>query len=210
MSENPGGGTANQSEAGSKIEKKDNVSYESFDKLLTQRKADLVKMNDLSSKLDAFEKKEVEAADLKLQEDGKWKEAFDLKTKMIEDKDKKISDLVSERDSFKSSLVDGAKLQAVVDKLPGRVRKKEYLGFVDTSSILIDPDTGVIDDSSVEQVANGFLKDFSELVDIKDTSKLPGEAGKTAKKLSIEDWKRLPLKERKTRMGDVFKTNTRS
>ena len=210
MSENQGGGTTDQSDAGSKDEKKGNVSYESFDKLLTQRKADLVKMNDLSSKLDAFEKKEVEAADLKLQEDGKWKEAFDLKTKMIEDKDKKISDLVSERDSFKSSLVDGAKLQAVVDKLPGRVRKKEYLGFVDTSSILIDPDTGVIDDSSVEQVANGFLKDFSELVDIKDTSKLPGEAGKTAKKLSIEDWKRLPLKERKTRMGDVFKTNTRS
>jgi hypothetical protein len=53
-------------------------------------------------------------------------------------------------------------------------------------------------------VANDFITNHSALLDKPSVKNLPQDDAKgTATKLTLEDWKKLPLKEKKKRMVDV-------
>ena len=67
-------------------------------------------------------------------------------------------------------IVTNAKKDAFVGKLPGKLRKDQYLNFVEWDNILIDPATHTIDENSVESAVSKFMDEYSDLV---DSDKMP-------------------------------------
>lgn len=203
-----GDGVPNPDAGGNKA-----VSFETYDRLVKQRKADqeklreltgrVEKLSDFEAKLKEIEAKEAEASQKKLEEEGKWREALEHKNKMLKDLEEKFKNAEAEKESTKKALLDSAKIQAVVDKLPGRIKRNEYLNFIDIDQVILDPETGDFDESSIGLVANNFLKNHSELIQVEGSKKLPGDAAKGGAPLTAEAWKALPLAEKKKRLKEV-------
>lgn len=182
-------------EAGSKTDQvtdntKQAVSYETFDKLLNQRKKD-------REKLDTYEKQ--------LQELSGWKKQVEESESIKKGEYEKIlTTYKTENETLKGklsevqrSIVDGQKYNAFLDKLPGRLDRNEFLQFVDIDKIAIDPETGVVDEKTVQATVDNFVKNYGKLITATNSKSLPshdriGEVGhvpKTVKKLSDEELK---------------------
>lgn len=173
------------------------VSYESHQKLLDQHKKSKDQMKDLEAKLKAFEDEKKLVEENKLREQGEYK-------KILDTREAEISKLRSESESFKKSLFDGAKLQAVVDKLPGKIRNKQYYSFIDVDSIAIDPETHQIDEKTVELAANNFLKNHSFLIETKAGGTPPSDAAAGENgNLAYEDWLKMSSSDKKKNLHRV-------
>lgn len=192
--EDKSNGIANP-DAGSEKEKgtdatKQAVSYETFDKLLNQRKKD-------REKLDAYEKQ--------LAELSGWKKQVE-ETESIKkgEYEKILTTYKTENETLKGklsevqkSIVDGQKYNAFLDKLPGRLDRNEFLQFVNIEQIAIDPETGVVDEKTVQSVVDDFVKSYGKLITPINSKSLPnhdrignvGNQTKTVKKLSDEELK---------------------
>ena len=136
------------------------VTYETYSKLLGQRKADQEETRKLKEQLGIIEQSKDAESEAKLVEDKKWSEAFDLKNKQLEERNKRISELETNVTSLNTEFDTATRLQAVADKLPGKLKKSEYYNFIDTSKIIVDPETNALDETSVAEVANNFIKDY--------------------------------------------------
>lgn len=177
--------------------KKDTVAYESHVKLLDQLKKSKEVQKELADKLKAFEDEKKNLDESKMKEQGEYK-------KILEAREVEIKKLKEDSDHFKKSLYDGAKLQAVLEKLPGKIRNRSYLSFIDIDKVAIDPESNVIDDRTVTEVVSSFVKDHSHLLEINDAKTLPTDSANGAKKLSYDEWRKLPLKEKKDKLNQVI------
>jgi len=189
--------------------KKDVVAYETYQKVLAEKKSMQAKAQEIESKLAEIEKAQRERDEAKLNEKGEFKKLVELRDQEIEKLRNEINTVAKDRDSFKGNLDDTYKLQAFYDKLPGKIKRQEYLGFVDLESIVIDPDTGTVDSSSVQNVVSNFVENYGDLIESSKFAGLPGDAPKGGKKLTVKDWQNLPLKEKKSRMKEVDFTKTK-
>ena len=196
--EKDGVGNANSDGTGGNSEgKKDVVAFETYDKLLNQRKKDKERLSKLEEELKARESKDKEAEEKRLQENEEWKKLAEAKAQELE-KER------AEKEEYKSSLINGAKLQAFVDKLPSKLANNDYLSFVPLDKIALDPETKTVDESSLNLVVNDFLEKHSRLLAKNSNTKLPNDSGNKTSKLSYEAWLKLPLKEQKDRMHEVM------
>lgn len=197
--EDKSNGIANP-DAGSEKEKvadttKQAVSYETFDKLLNQRKKD-------REKLDTYEKQ--------LAELSGWKKQIEESESIKKGEYEKIlSTYKTENETLKGklsevqkSIVDGQKYNAFLDKLPGRLDRNEFLQFVNIEQIAIDPETGVVDEKTVQATVDDFVKNYSKLITPTNSKSLPshdrighvGTQQKTVQKLSNEELKMAFIK----------------
>lgn len=174
---------------------KDVVSYETFNKLLAQRKKD-------REKLTNYEKQ--------LEELSGWKKSLEEQESVKKGEYEKIlSTYKTENETLKSklsevqkSIVDGQKYQSFIDKLPGRLDRSEYLQFVNVEEIAIDPETGVVDEATVQSAVDKFVKNYGKLITPTNTKSLPshaqiGQVGttiKTVKQMSNEELKQAFIK----------------
>jgi len=183
--------------AGGGEEKKQDepVSYEAYKRLVAQRKADQEKFKALSEKVSLYEQKEKDLEEKKLMEQGEYK-------KMLQEREKEIRQLRDEREKYKNSLVKTAKLQAFQEALGGKLADPTYYSFVDTERIAIDPESGTVDTDSLKSYVNEFVSKHQRLIEF-SSAKLPNSAPSGSKALSYEEWLKLPLKEKKARLGDV-------
>lgn len=79
-----------------------------------------------------------------------------------------------------------------------------YMGLVDLNSIEIDA-SGSVDQQSVMNLVDSFKKKYPEVVQSKVNVHTPNPKGASgANGLTYEQWKALPLKERKERMSEVI------
>lgn len=174
---------------------KDSVSYETFNKLLAQRKKD-------REKLSAYEKQ--------LEELSGWKNQLEEQESVKKGEYEKIlATYKAENEKLKASLtetqrsiVDGQKYNAFLDKLPGRLDRSEYLQFVNLEDIALDPDTGVVEESTVLKAVDNFVKTHGRLITPVDSKKMPshdrvgttGYPSKDIKKMSMEELKQAYIK----------------
>ena len=152
---------------------------------------------------------EVDAEKRRIEEDRLIKEGqYSTIIEQREARIKELEDTVSTKDNEVKSL-DGAitnfkKASAFERALGGRLKKDAYWNHVDFDNIAVNPETGSIDKASLNTVVNQFTEDFGELVDFGSRANLPnGTANGSSGKLSHEQWKKLPLAEKKKRMKDV-------
>lgn len=202
--EDPSAGGADPGAGGDPEPKKESVSYETHARLLAQRKKDQDARKTLEDKVTAFEKSAKEAEDAKLSEQGEFKKMVVQRDEELAEKAQELAQSKADLDQANKNLTNGVKLQAFVDKLPGRIKNHEYLSFADTDAIAIDPETGRVDEGSLNKVVNGFVEKHASLLETKGI-KLPGDgAAGGGAALTHEEWLKLPLKEKKERMAEVM------
>ena len=177
-------------------EKKDQVEYDTFKRLLSQKKASDEKLAGYEKRLKDIEMKE----ELDKQENLKKQAKFEELSKELESK---LETERSEKETFKKSWLDTHKLQAVLDKLPGKPKRQEYMSFIDLDAIKIDAESG-IDADSVEAAANNFLTNYGELLTKPSNSELPNDAPSSKGKLSYEKWLTLSPSDKRSRLKDVI------
>jgi len=110
-----------------------------------------------------------------------------------------VSDLQSELSFEKKKWGEVRKVSACQDALPFNIPSK-YLMHLDTDSIVLDPDTGSPDPTSVQKAVDAFQVEHSDLVAIfapkaKSYNEFPkGNHG--GGKISFDEWQKLPYDEK--------------
>jgi len=177
-------------------ENEDVVKYETYKKVLSQHKRSQQEALELKQRLDVIEKREREREEALLTEQGEYKKLLELERKRSEEKSK-------EAERSAQMLLETHKLNAFREKLPGKLKHNSYYSFVPTDSIVIDPESGIIDDNSLSSVVSDFLKHHSALVESPSKKDLPWNASTNSSRLSYEEWLKLPVKEQKSRYKEM-------
>lgn len=126
-------------------------------------------------------------------------------SELYEQTKKELEATRAEKEGLENRILDSRKLSAVVEKLGRGLKRKEYATFIDTSKIVYDEDSKTFDTRSIENVANSFLKEHSDLL-ITKTVKLPGDDPlSNSESISYDEWLEMPLKERKEKRKFVRK-----
>ena len=186
--ENPGG-----TEGGNQNE---SVKYETYKRTLGQKKKLETELLEAKERLAEIERKEQEAEEKRLAEQGEYKKLLDLERKKREENEQKVK-------SYEKNLLDAHKLNAFKEKLPGKIRNNAYYDFVDINKIVLDPETGHVDETSLNEVVNDFVSEHSALLDLGQKRQLPDNAPGSTTALTYDEWVKLPLDERKKRYREM-------
>ena len=179
-------------------EKKDFVQYETYSRVLSQHKKSQAEAEAVKARLAEYEAREKEREEKRLAEEGNYKQ-------LLENERKARAEEEAKRKDYERKLIDGHKLNAVLEKLPGKIKRPEYYSFIDTDKIIIDPSTGEIDERSLEIVKSEFLQNHGSLLERASGTGLPYNAPTTQSGgLTYDQWLQLPLKEQKTRRKEVM------
>lgn len=151
--------------------------------------------------LDAQKAKEEEE---RLREQGQYNILLEQREAQLKELESQIGDLSSKLENKDTTINNFKKAVAFERALGGKIKNEKYWSLVDFDKIAINPNTGSIDNTSLKNNVESFLSDHKELVDFGNAANLPngGHSG-GSKYLTVDQWKALPLKERKKRMKDV-------
>lgn len=157
------------------------VSYESHQKLLAEKKK-------LQAKLAEIEAERVAKERQTLEEQGRYKELAELAKKEAEDAKKQLAVVNEQRTQAK-------KLSAVLKSVGGTIHQK-FFDLIPIDDVLVNPDSGEIDELSVAKVVEGLRKSYPEII-AKGTPGMPQHApkGGGGATISYEEWRKLPPKE---------------
>lgn len=192
--------------------KSDMVSYETYQRTLDQLKKTESSNRNLSDRLSELEKKEHALEEQKLIQAGEYKKLVELREQQIEDLRSKIGEITNERDTDRKTLQDTYKAQSFYQKLPGKIKRSEYLSFVDLDSIAVNPETGLPDEKSVETAVEGFMTNYADLVDTSHIKSLPGKPANPdnyRSSLSADSFKGMSLKEKKQNLPEFVREQKR-
>lgn len=171
-------------------QKKDVVSYESHLKLLNEKRK-------LKERLDELERasKEKEEADLRAKEDFK---------KIAELKEAEAKQFKEELEKARAREINAGKLDAFLSTLDGKVERK-YWGHINLEQILVNPETGDLDQMSVAKEVERFRKEYPEVIKKPGVNQLSSAAplGAEGGPITYEEWRKLPLKEQKARYKEM-------
>jgi hypothetical protein len=195
VDETTGGGSVDRTGEASGNQQNGEVSYTTYKKTLTQLKNLQEKHRESESLLMQYQQKEKENEQKRLEEQGEYKKLLELERQ-------KLNQYEQERDQYKNKLINAHKLNAFNEKLPSKISRPEYYDFVDTDSIVIDPETGMVDDSSVDNAVNSFMQNHYQLLDTKKVP-MPSNSPSASSTLTEEQWLKLPLKERRARLKEM-------
>jgi hypothetical protein len=206
-----------ESEKSQEKEKKDTVSYDTYKRTLSQLKKKDEQLKGYEERLLAIEQAEREreqtkrqAEEQRLQEKGEFKKLLELERKRNEDLLGQLEGVSQEKMQAQRTIQDTVKLHAFYEKLPGKVKRREYLNFVDLENIVVNPETQEIDSSSVDGVVNSFMDNYSELVDTSHMGKLPAGNPGNYKAMDMENWKKLSSKEMKKTYNEMLQKRMQS
>ena len=197
----PSGDDVNKTGEASGDQETGEVSYSTYKKTLSQLKNLQEKYKEQGLTLNSFVEKEQQLEQKRLEEQGEYKKLLDLERQ-------KLSQYEQERDSYKNKLITAHKLNAFNEKLPSKIANPKYYSHVPVDDILIDPETGLVDDSSVDSVVSSFIKEHPTLLETK-SNPMPSDAPGTKSTLTHAEWLKLPsLKEKKARMHEVYNNDS--
>jgi phage-related minor tail protein len=173
------------------------VAYESYQKLLGEKKARDRELEAARKALADREAADREAETKRLQEQNEFKKLYEAEKARAEKADLELKEHTEQVQAHR-------KLSAFLDAIEGKLDRK-YWTLIDLDNIKVDPATGLPDETSVAQAAKVFSVDHSRLIDKGDPLSLPNDAARGAsnKKLKYEDWVKLPIAEKKKRFGEL-------
>lgn len=175
----------------------DQVSYESHQRLLSEKKAEQEKRRQAEEELQKLKAEKEEREKKELTEQGKFKEA-------LQKTEEELQKERLEKEGLLGSLREAAKKQAILREIPGLVPDRAH-SLLPLDEISIGAD-GKPDPASVKAAAQKFEKECAFAIQ-KDTAGggLPTDAptGGNNKKLTVKEWKALPAAEMKKRHNEV-------
>jgi hypothetical protein len=164
------------------VPKKDSVAYETYQKVLSEKKKTAERLAILEAEKADREKKDMEAK-------GEYQKLIELEKKRADEAIAKVS-------AFEEQMTQGKKLRALLNALGGQVDDK-FLGFLPIDQIALDPETKDVNLTSVASVADQIKKQYPEFIKNPNAPRLPNMApqGNEAGKISEAEWKKLSAKE---------------
>jgi len=183
-------------------ERTEHVSLDTYKKAVGALKNAQNRMKELESRVQTWEDEQRQREEKELQAKGETQKLLQLKEQQINEYKNKLNSFAEEKTRLEKTLFDAAKLQAVKERLPGQLLKPEYAMFIDTDKVIFNPETNEIDMDSVSLVADGFIREHGHLIK-KEARQLPNGSAASQGRLSYDQWKALPSKERAKRLKDV-------
>lgn len=178
--------------------KEESVSYLTYKKTLEQEKAVRQRAAEVEKELNEIKSRLAKDEEEKLTKKGEYEKLLKLREEELEKERQSKAQVLKDKTELESTLVTNYKLDAIRQKLPGKLKRKEYEGFIDTDSVVVNPDTGDIDEVSLNKVVSEFIEQHSALIDNSNFKGLPSDAPKgSGKRYSNSEWKSLSLKEKK-------------
>jgi hypothetical protein len=172
-------------------DKSPTVSRDNYEKVLREKRNKDAALAAANARLAEYESKE--------KEEENARKAGDF-AKLEESWKAKLSSVESENKTLKEERIFSKKVSAFSRVLEGKVPTK-YLDLVNFDKIELD-DSGSPIAASVSKLADDFKKEFPEIFKVSggvpDTNPKGGGTGK----LTVAEWKSLPLKEKKARMHE--------
>jgi len=176
-----------------KDEPSKSVAFETYQRVLAQRKSDQSKFKELEQAHNALVAEKQSAEEAAKAEQGKYQELFEAERAAVE----KLQIEISQRQQMDLIRTKEAALAA---ELKG-IRKTEYLKFADINSIVLD-ESGLVEQESLKQVASSFREQYGDLISTQ--SDLPDNApGTGPQSLTYETWLNLSAKEKVARSHEV-------
>lgn len=171
------------------------VAYETYSKVLGEKKKAAAKAKELEDKVAALELEKEESHKAELEDNNKYKEL----NVILSDEVENLKESITSRDE---KIIDSYKLQAFKDALPGKISNQQYLSFVNLKEIIIDEGT-TVNPESVKVAVDKFMGVHSSLVQIEETE-LPNGAPRNTRTdgLTEAEFKKLPLKEQRARLQE--------
>lgn len=166
------------------------VDYASFQKLLAEKKKLQKEYEKIQSEAEKRKKQELETQE-------RYKELYES----VQTEKHELETKVKEHET---RWQDAIKINAFNETL-GDTRKidSKYLGFIDTSKILIDPDTNKVDLVSVQKEVDRVTTSYPEIVKSTITTTMPNNAPNSRGTLSYDEWIKLPAAEMKRRKKEL-------
>jgi DNA repair exonuclease SbcCD ATPase subunit len=148
-------------------------------------------------------KQQQEREEARLKKEGQFNVLLEQRESTIKELEEQLNSIKNELGSRDQAITNFRKAAAFEKEIGGKLKKDSYWSHVDFDKIAINPETGEIDTHSLSTEANRFSEEFKELIDFGNVANLPNSSASGKGALSYEQWKRLPLAERKKRMKDV-------
>jgi hypothetical protein len=130
-------------------QKSDTVAYETHRKLLAEKKK-------LQNELEEFRSAKLQEQEALEAEQGKFKELY-------ESYKSKTDELSAALDTERQGRQNFVKVQNFLNKLDGKIDSK-YYSFIPTKEIHIDPETGKVDDMSLDKAIESFSAEHGVLI----------------------------------------------
>lgn len=198
-----GGGSGNETPDNSNDSKPkgDTVSREAYDRLLDEKKSFAKRLKELE---DGAKKKTEE--ELRAKED--WKKIAESRDAEIAELKSNLESLTGKISEYETREVTTKKFRAFLKSLDGKIEDKS-LSLVPIDMITVNPETGEVDEMSVNKAVKQFKAEWPELIKTGTGVKLPNDAprtdGNSTGKMTFEAYKALPPDEMmKVKMTDII------
>jgi hypothetical protein len=189
-------GTEEKAEVEPQSEGRDKVDHKTFERLLSQKKKRDEELREVRAKLEELETERQQAVEAKL------KETQDFK-KLAELKDEKLKELTSELTTVREQQLNARKLDRFLTTLDGKVDKK-FWSHIDLDAIVVDPESGDIDEMSVSKAVEDFRTTYPEIIrSPKQGQNVPNTYPQGTGTLTYEEWLKLPAAEMRARYNEV-------
>jgi hypothetical protein len=167
------GGQSSDSISSGNSDQKNQVAYETFSKLLDEKKALAKKHDDLQRQLDDIQKKTLE-------KENDWKGLFELERKEKETIHNSLLEKESVLKEYGEREITAKKFSAFKEKL-GTDIDKRYFSLIDLDEVIINPDTGKVEETSAIVAAKKFAETYPEVVKPRVGSRgaFEGQSGST-------------------------------
>ena len=139
----------------------------------------------------------------RLRKEGQLQTLLEQKETRLKEMEERLDTTTKDVKARDEAITNFRKASAFEKALGGKIKKEGYWNHVDFDAIDLNPETGEIGKDSLESVAGNFIKDYKELIDFGNPANLPNTTAGGSNRLTYEQWKQLPLNERKKRMKDV-------
>lgn len=177
-------------------------SYETYQKILGEKKSIQEKAKKLEDELNTFRAKfseldqeKVDAERKRLEDKEQFKDLYTKTREELQAKETQISSLVKAQ-------VDARKMSSFLDAIKADV-PRQYWGLVDIDKIALDGDK--VDEYSVQKYVDEFKTSYADIIKPRETRRMPGDTAPLDDKstLSYEQWLKLPAKEQEKKINLV-------
>jgi len=150
------------------------------------------------------EQQKRELEEERLKKEGQYNVLLEQREAQIKEMEETLAKARGEVEVRDTAINNFKKAAAFERALGGKIKREEYWNMVDFESIATNPENGQIDEASLNKSVNNFIENYKELIDFGNAANLPnGTPSGASTKLTVEQWKKLPVEERKKRMKDV-------
>ena len=140
---------------------------------------------------------------------GEFKKLLDQERERTTKLEGERDNAVKAKSETENTLLEARKLSAFENRLGGNLKNDKYLGFVDTTGIVVNPDTGEIDVSSVDNSVKGFLSEHKDLVNF-SAGKMPNFQGGKGNPISAKQWTGMSHKDRLKNLSAAVESDSKA